>query len=550
MTRFSQLFKIVLTVCLVGVVGVACAAPGSVPPPAAAQPTQVPATVAPQPTAPAPTAAAPAPTLAPAATTAAPAASAGGKIIYGQTVDVFRFDPYDLAVGNFAMLNSVYDPIVRVGADLQPQPWLAKSWEFSDDQKHLTLHLQEGVKFHSGRDMTADDVAWTIQQFQDETNAANIRQQALLITSTTVNDPHTITLNFDAPFPGVFDVLDVLFVADKEGAATLRNKPAGTGPFKLQEWVPGDHASYVRNADYWRKGEPSLDEFVQQVFPDQQSMVAALQAGTVDIVMYPTVQDFLRLKDDPSVQAITTAGCCEVNINFNTKNKPWDNKLVRQAINHAIDRERFVKVAFQGLSQPICQPVRSGWAHNPDVDDDCKFDLDLAKKLLTDAGYPNGFKAEALVSTAVMPESPVLAQIMKEDLAKIGVDLSILDLEQTAYNNTGDNSLYKDIYIQIVGRTNKDPGTLFGATVAFRPVTNVAQFRSDEYESLLKQGSSTTDQAARQKIYYRVAELLEDEAFSLVAAPRVDLFLMKPQVKNFATSRDGLIYTGQLSLSK
>lgn len=149
-----------------------------------------------------------------------------------------------------------------------------------------------------------------------------------------------------------------------------------------------------------------------------------------------------------------------------------------------------------------------------------------------------------------MPESPMLAQIMKEDLAKIGIDLSILDLEQTAYNNTGDNSLYKDIYIQIVGRTNKDPGTLFGATVAFRPLTNVAQFRNDEYENLLKQGSSTTDQAARQKIYYRIDEILLDQAFSLVAAPRVDLFLMKPNIQNFATSRDGLIYTGQLAQSK
>ncbi len=526
---------------------IACAGPAATtaPPTAAPAPTQAQATLPPAPTS------AP-PTSAPAATntTAPQPTTGGGKLIYGQTVDVFRFDPYDLAVGNFAMLNSVYDSLVHVGADLQPQPWLAKSWEFSSDQKQLTLHLQEGVHFHSGRELVADDVAWTIQQYQDEANAANIRQQTLFIKSTTVNDPHTITLNFDAPFPGIFDVLDVLFVVDKDGAATLRNKPAGSGPFKLAEWVPGDHARYVRNPDYWRKDVPQLDEFVQQVFPDQQSMVAALEAGTIDIVMYPTVQDFLRLKDNKSYQAITAAGCCEVNINFNTKNKPWDNKLVRQAVNHAIDRARFTQVAFQGLSQPICQPVRSGWAHNPAVDDACKFDLTLAKSLLTQAGYPNGFKAEALVSTAVMPESPMLAQIMKEDLAKIGIDLSILDLEQTAYNNTGDNSLYKDIYIQIVGRTNKDPGTLFGATVAFRPLTNVAQFRNDEYENLLKQGSSTTDQAARQKIYYRIDEILLDQAFSLVAAPRVDLFLMKPNIQNFATSRDGLIYTGQLAQSK
>ena len=125
--------------------------------------------------------------------------------------------------------------------------------------------------------------------------------------------------------------------------------------------------------------------------------------------------------------------------------------------------KRLVDIAFNGNSFPICQPIRKGWAHDPSitVDEQCKFDLDLAKSLLSQAGYPNGFKMEALVSSEVMPESTILAQIMKEDLAKIGVELNILDLEQTAYNNTGDKSLYKDMYIQIVGRTNKDPGSLF-----------------------------------------------------------------------------------------
>jgi ABC-type transport system substrate-binding protein len=496
----------------------------------------------------------PPPTSAPVAVapTAAPAAAAcnGGKLVLALTVDVFRFDPYDLAIGNMPMLNTVYDSLVHVGADLQPNPWLAKSWEFSSDGKHLTLHLQEGVLFENGREMVADDVAWTIQQFQDPANAANINKQTLLITSTTVDDPHTITLNFDAPFPAIFDILELLFVVNKDGVATIKNQPAGTGPFRLAEWVPGDHARYVRNPDYWRKGEPCLDEIVQQVFSDQQAMVAALEAGTVDLVMFPTVQDFLRLKDNKSYVATAIPGFAEVNVNFNTKNKPWDNKLVRQAVNHAIDRERFIQVAFQGLGEPICQPVRSGWAHNPAVDDSCKFDLNLAKQLLVQAGYPDGFKAEALVSTAVMPESTTLATMMKEDLAKIGIDLSILDLEQTAYNNTGDNSLYKDIYIQGVGRTKKDPGVLFGATVAFRPVTNVAQFRNAEYESLQAQGNATTDPTARQKIYYRIAEILTDECFSLVLTPRMDLFLMKPQVQNFGVSRDTLVYTGQLAVSK
>ena len=119
----------------------------------------------------------------------------GGKIVYAQTIDIFRFDPYDLAIGNFAMLNTVYDPIVHVDADSVPQPWLAKSWEFNADGTALTLHLQEGVKFHSGREMTAADVKWTIEQYQDPANAAIVQKSAMLITGMEVADPHTLVLN-------------------------------------------------------------------------------------------------------------------------------------------------------------------------------------------------------------------------------------------------------------------------------------------------------------------------------------------------------------------
>jgi peptide/nickel transport system substrate-binding protein len=476
----------------------------------------------------------------------------GGNVVYGQTVDVFRFDPYDLAIGNYTMLNTVYDPLVREDENLVPQPWLAESWQFSGDGTNLTLKLRQGVRFHSGREMTADDVKWTIQQYQDPANAAIVQQAALRIKDVQVVDPHTLVLKFDAPFPSVFDLLELIFVIDRDHAGSLKNKPAGSGPFELTSWEPGVQATYASFKDYWRRGEPYLDGFVQKVFADPQSMVAALQSGDIDIAMYPSVQDYDRLKGNPAYTAVSAVGCCEVNINFNTAHKPWDNKLVRQAINHAIDRKRLVDIAFNGNSFPICQPIRKGWAHDPSitVDVQCKFDLDLAKSLLAQAGYPNGFKMEALVSSEVMPESTILAQIMKEDLAKIGVELNILDLEQTAYNNTGDKSLYKDMYIQIVGRTNKDPGSLFGLTVAFRPKTNVAQFHDPEYENLILKGTESVDQAKRQTIYWKLAQMVVDQAFSLVAAPRPNLFLMKATVKGFSLNPDGLLYTGQLWMSK
>jgi peptide/nickel transport system substrate-binding protein len=476
----------------------------------------------------------------------------GGTLIYGQTFDVYRFDPYDLAVGNLAMLNTVYDPLIREDENLNPQPWLAESWKFNAAGTNLTLKLRKGVKFHSGREMTADDVKWTIQQYQDPANAAIVQQAALRIKNVDIVDPYTVVLNFDGPYPSVFDLLELIFVVDREHADKLKNTPAGTGPFKLESWDPGVEARYVRFNDYWQKDQPRLDGFVQKVFPDQQTMVAALEAGDIDIAMHPSVQDYGRLKSNPSYTAVSAVSCCEVNIDFNTAHKPWDNKLVRQAINHAIDRQRLADIAFNGDSFPICQPILKGWAHNPGIttDNQCKFDLSLAKSLLAKAGYPNGFKMEAMVSSQSFPESSILAQIMKDDLAKIGIELNTVDLEQTAYDNAGNDSLYKDIYIQPVGRTNKDPSSLFGLTVAFRPKTNIALFHDKQYEDLILKGTETTDTNERQKIYWQLADVVVDEAFSLVAAPMPNLFLMKPSVKGFALSPDGALYTGQLSVSK
>jgi len=467
----------------------------------------------------------------------------GGKLVYAQTIDVFRFDPYDLAIGNFAMLHTVYDPIIHVNKNSEPEPWLAKSWKFSEDGTELTLFFEKGVRFHSGREMKAEDVKWTIEQYQDPANAAIIREATLLIKKMEVLDDYTLKLIFDKPYPAVFDMLELIFVVDKEGKEKIHHTPAGTGPFKLKEWIPGYRVTYVRNKDYWRKGEPYLDEFVQQIYPDQQAMVAALEAGNADIVMYPTVQDFNRLKNNPNVVAYTAFGCCETNLNFNVKHKPWDDKRVRKAIDHAINRQRLVDIAFYGNSYPIVQPIRTGWGHNPNVTVEkyAKYDLELARKLLEEAGYADGFKMEALCSSSVMPESTILAQIMKEDLAKLNIDLEILDLEQTAYNNMGDKSLYKDIYIQIVGRTNKDPGSLYSLTVAYRPYTNVAQYRNEEYERLVKEGLETVDPERRRQIYWRLAEIVAEEAFSIVIAPRPEFYLLSRKVDNFKLTRDGFL---------
>ena len=497
------------------------------------------------------------PTTTPSAQITAPAPSAsqvppaagkrGGKLVYAHRADIFSFDPSQLPIGNWPMYHTVYDPVVRLDQKLQPHPALAESWDSDSSGKQLTLKLRKGVLFHSGREFNADDIVFNIARYQDPATAANMRPQVSLIKDVKVRDPYTVVLEFEAPNPLIFDTLDLLFIIDKDGVVQIKNKGAGTGPFKFAEWSPGDKARFVRNENYWNKTEPYLDEVIIQAFPDQQSMATALQAGTVHVAETPTAQDFLRLKDNRNLQSINSRSAIVVNVNFNVENPNLANKYVRQAINHAIDRTRFSEIAYQGLTKPTCQPAPNGsWAFFPDLEDACKFDLGLAKSLLEKGGAAGGFEIEALVSTAASPESPVLAQIMRDDLEKIGIKLKITDLEPTAYRAMGDGAKFPGLYIQAYGRSTKDPGSVFGTTVPFRPQTNVARFRSDEYERLIADGASTLDQDKRKEIYRKLNQILLDEAFALSIAPRIDLFLFSAKLKNLELSTDGMPYLGRV----
>lgn len=470
----------------------------------------------------------------------------GGKLTYGKTSDLAGFDPGPLILRNFPMYHCVYDSLIRLDDSHQPQPWLAESWEFDSTGRQLKLNLRKGVHFHSGREFGAADVAANLAHYQDATNAAQFRGAANLVTSVNVQDQYTAILNFANPFPAVFDMLDFFLIFDKDSEKDLKQRGIGTGPYKFDSWTPGVEAHFVRNANYWRSGEPYFDEIVVSVLPDQQAMTAALEAGQIDIAETPTVQDAVRLDKNPKFKVVKIRSGLVANPTCNVTNPKFANKLVRQAINHSIDRQRFVDIATLGLSEPLGQASpRGSWANFPELDGRWAFDLNLAKQLLVQAGAGDGFDTEIVVSTGGFPEGVILAEVMQPDLAKIGIRMKITNLEAAAWSTMSNNQGETDMFMNVRGQAKKDPASIFGATVAFRPGNNLAKFRSDEYESLIAKGAATIDQSQRIPIYKRLNEILLDECFSMSAAQRIDLFLLKATVQNLSFSIDSLPHLGQ-----
>ncbi|MHB1415188.1 MAG: ABC transporter substrate-binding protein [Chloroflexota bacterium] len=503
----------------------------------AAQPTPAPQPTAVKPPAQTPQAGQPtaAPTQAPAAPTKAAGPKAGGTLTLARTMDMTEFHPLETNMGHYAFMKAIWNTLIHYDSKLQPQPELAEKWDFSSDGKQVTLKLRQGVKWHSGREFTSDDVKAT-WDFCTTEKTVTMRSMFSTIKKVDTPDKYTAVLNFDSPYAGVFDLLDMMHIIDKETIADRAKTAVGTGPFKLDKYVPSDRVEMVANKDYWDKGKPYLDKLVVRVIPDLASLAINLESGAVDAIWQPSNLDYVRLeKDGKFLCDLGAPGPTNYDLGINVTVKPFTDKRVRQAIAWAIDRERFCKTVLQGMVKPTTSIWAShSWAYFPDLEGKLGFDLDKAQSLLKEAGYPNGFDTEIMTYSKRGLGYGELPQIMQADLKKIGVNMKIDDVESAVYtarSNSGDIVMMMHSY----GRANRDPGTTVTAAKAWynEKEGNWTHWNNAEWDSLRAQLISTLDEQKRIQIARKLQEMALDECFTLVIAPQQRTWAYAPYVKGF-----------------
>ncbi|MDA8218616.1 MAG: ABC transporter substrate-binding protein, partial [Dehalococcoidales bacterium] len=240
-------------------------------------------------------AATPAPTQAPAAATKAAGPKKGGTLTLARTSSVAEFNPVRLDPGNYAYNRALFNTLAHYDANLKPIPELATKWDFSADGKTMTLKLRQGVKFHSGKEFTSADVKNSVE-FASTDEWTTMRSLYKTIKSVETPDKYTAVFKFDGVNPSIYDILDTLYMIDKDTFADRAKTVNGTGPFKLSNYVPNDRIETVAHADYWDKGKPYLDKYVIKQIPDVSAMVINLESGAVDAVWQPSYMDIVRLK--------------------------------------------------------------------------------------------------------------------------------------------------------------------------------------------------------------------------------------------------------------
>jgi peptide/nickel transport system substrate-binding protein len=458
-------------------------------------------------------------TSAPASTKPAAAPKTGGTLKQGYFMDIVNLDP-QYKVGNDATWIGIYDRITAYDGQLKPQPMLAESWD-TDDFKDIKLNLRKGVMFHSGREMTSDDVKYTLMRTADpKVAAAQYTGMAQWFPTIDTPDKYTVILRSDQPRPTVFDLLEFIQVGDK---ATLEGPDAktsavGTGPFKLAEWVPGDHATLTKNPSYWQSGKPYLDSIQIPVFRDQVAMVTALEAGQIDIARPPALVDLVRLIKDANYQVSINPQTGGYNVTgLNLTKPPFDNKLLRQALNYAIDRQRYADTITSGLvqSNPLPWPKYSP-AYEPSKLNAYAFDLDKAKSLLQQSGV-----TVPEFDYVVTPgsEADGFGQIYQADLAKIGLKMNLKDMDSATWVDQVNHRLWFGVYWAPITYAHLSPSTALTNGKAFNPQLNNSGYTSDTYVQLLNDAAKETDLAKQRALYSQMNDLLLDESFVAFVAP-------------------------------
>jgi peptide/nickel transport system substrate-binding protein len=217
------------------------------------------------------------------------------------------FAPYSLVTYNQFLYSLVYDTLVSYDANLNPQPGLATSWEWSPDFLQLTLKLRAGVKFHSGRPFTSADARFNLERLRDPAANSQLLNYAREMQVETP-DPGTLVIKYSAPARSSFDALAAALMADSQTLDQLREGHGfvGTGAFRFKEWMQGDHFTVQRNQDYWQPGRPYLDQVEVRIAADPQSALVFLETGSLDWMSGVPAQDALRLKVTQIISCFST----------------------------------------------------------------------------------------------------------------------------------------------------------------------------------------------------------------------------------------------------
>ncbi len=435
----------------------------------------------------------------------------GGTLRAGMQTDPVGLDPHlSTATATRNMMENVYETLVVVSPDLRILPGLAESWKTSDDGLTWTFTIRREVKFHHGRVMTADDVAYSLNRIRDPKVKSPRLGDFSEVDTISASGPSTVVIKLKKPFSPLLaklaSSLNVVVpkeIVERDG--DLNTNPTGTGPFRFIGYTPQQRLVLVRNGNYWDQDEtgrrlPYLDRIEFVFLPDAVARATALRTGTVDWIEYVPSSEVQSLRADPNIDVVGGLSANFRGLYINTAVAPFTNVKVRQAMAWAINRKEIVDTALFGVGGIVATgtAIPPGNYYSVSKTPYDKVDLNRAKALLAEAGFPNGFEADLYVtSTYDFLRTP--AEIIQAQLGKIGIRLKISAADWSIYLP---NVAQKKYVLTILGTSGQvDPDDFLYNNFKTGAGNNFANYSDAQFDRLIEEGRTVASEAHRKQIY-------------------------------------------------
>ncbi len=484
-----------------------------------------------------------------------------GTLVFCSEGSPAGFDPgqHTTSTDFDASTDTIYNELVQFhNGTLDLEPGLATSWDSSPDQRVYTFHLRHGVKFQTTawfrptREFNADDVLFTFNRMLDaqqpfrkayptsfpyfsdlgfDKNIAQIDKLDDYTVRFTLKTPDVIFVrNLAMSFASILSAEYAAQLSAAHREADINQLPVGTGPFVFRSYQKDALIRYDGNPDYWRPQDVKLAHLIFSINPDPAVRIQKLASGECQVSVFPRPADLDVVKRNPSLRLVSGVGFNVGFVAYNTQHPPLDRVEVRRALDMAIDKPAIIQAVFAGNAKIAANPMPpSQWSYNPSLKD-APYDAAKARALLAQAGFANGFEITLWAMPVQRPYNPnaqLMAQLIQQDWAKIGVRAKIVSYEWGEYNRRAKQGGEHDALLYGWSGDNGDPDNWLGALLGCDAVhgSNVSKWCDPAFNKLIEKARADADVQQRTALYEQAQVIFKQQvpftpiAHSIVSLP-------------------------------
>jgi peptide/nickel transport system substrate-binding protein len=469
----------------------------------------------------------------------------GGSVTVAHPGTIRQLDPHKMANADEEYLFAfhTYETLVSLNHDGTLQPLLARAWEKSPDLKTWTFHLRQGVKFHNGKDLTAQDVKASVERILDPNTGSLLRSALDMVDTVETPDPLTVRIRLKSPYSEVDAVLSLsrMAIVPSDKIDVLSKQVIGTGAFTLQEYVQGSHATLAKNRGYWRPNLPYLDRIVLRQIPEAATRLTSFQSGQTDIFWLVPFELFDSLKAAKGVTIYEATTNFWDSLVMNQNKPPFTNPKVRKAVRLALDKDRAIALCLRGHGRKVVLPLLPSDPQYPSQVKDLEPNLAEAKKLLAESGSPNGFEVPMYIGTG-RPARERLAEVVCDMLKPLNIMCKIerMPIDKFFADVEGNGEFYCDGYpCSPAPAMHLYP--VFHSGASF----NVAKWTNPQADQILEQARQTASAQRARELYGKLADILNEEGPMWIPWVQNIVIATRERVKGFHAWHDFRVWLGE-----